>query len=80
MYHVFSKSIRDYLQLACLRLICNKILIYLLFVPDGLAVMSVDLGSEFIKIAIVKVMSVTDKVLVGTVFTWYNTDTNPVYQ
>jgi putative effector of murein hydrolase LrgA (UPF0299 family) len=60
--------------------ICNKILIYLLFVPDGLAVMSVDLGSEFIKIAIVKVMSVTDKVLVGTVFTWYNTDTNPVYQ
>jgi hypothetical protein len=42
--------------------------------------MSVDLGSEFIKIAIVKVMPVTDKVLVGTVFTWYNTDTNPVYQ
>ena len=31
-----------------------------MFVSDGLAVMSVDLGSEFMKIAIVKVMTVTD--------------------
>lgn len=31
----------------------------LLFVSDGLAVMSVDLGSEFMKIAIVKVMTVS---------------------
>ena len=31
------------------------ILVHSLFVADGLAVMSVDLGSEFMKVAIVKV-------------------------
>jgi hypothetical protein len=42
----------------------------LLFVSDGLAVMSVDLGSEYMKIAIVKVTSVTDNAFSYFNFQW----------